>query len=607
MFIRATRTGTASDGSPRLTHRLVENQRRDGKVRQTTLLNLGRHFSIDRDAWPLLCERIEELLSGQSALGLEPLAPQLEAEARRITARLVQRQGVQSTAADWETVDVASVCDSDGRSVGVEHAALAALDMLGLPGLFDELGFNRRQRCCALANIIARMAHPGSERATNRWLRAVSATGELLGLDFGSVSDMALYRASDLLLSHQKRIEEHVFGTAQTLFDLAPTITLYDLTNTFYEGQAAGQPKAQRGHSKEGRTDAPLLTLGLVLDASGFVRRSSVFPGNVTEATTLGTMLESLGASREGVVIMDRGIATKANLVWLRDNGYRYLVVSRDNTRVFDADKATTTVLTASRETVDVYIEEVVCEAQDARNYQEVLLRCHSEARAKKEKGILDRFQKRFEDALAALHEGLSKPRTRKGLDSVARRIGRLQKANARVAQHYEITVTPDDEGNKAVAVSWTLKPVEGTMMSHPGVYCLRSNILDWDGETLWRTYMTLTDVEAVFRSLKSELGLRPIFHHKPHRADGHLFISVLAYQAVQVLRTRLKRAGCHDNWTTLRNALRPLQRTTTTFTRNDGRTLHLRKTALPDDQQAVIYHAMGVTPPPRNVRKTVV
>ena len=444
MFIRATRTGTASDGSPRLTHRLVENQRRDGKVRQTTLLNLGRHFSIDRKAWPLLCERIKELLSGQSALGLEPLAPQCEAEARRITARLLQRQGEETTGADWETLDVASVCDSDGRCVGVEHAALAALDMLGLPGLFDELGFNRRQRCCALANIIARMAHPGSERATNRWLRATSATGELLGLDFGSVSDMALYRASDLLLFHQKRIEEHVFGTAQTLFDLAPTITLYDLTNTFYEGQAAGQPKAQRGHSKEGRTDAPLLTLGLVLDASGFVRRSSVFAGNITEATTLGAMLESLGASREGVIIMDRGIATKANLAWLRDNGYRYLVVSRDSTRVFDADKAATTVTTASRETVDIYIEEVVCEEQDARSYREVLLRCHSEARAKKEKGILDRFQKRFEEALAALHEGLSKPRTRKGLDSIQRRIGRLQKANSRVAQHYEITLTPE-------------------------------------------------------------------------------------------------------------------------------------------------------------------
>ncbi len=118
-------------------------------------------------------------------------------------------------------------------------------------------------------------------------------------------------------------------------------------------------------------------------------------------------------------------------------------------------------------------------------------------------------------------------------------------------------------------------------MMSHPGVYALRTNILDWDAASLWKTYVTLTDVEAVFRSLKSELGLRPIFHHKQHRADGHLFISVLAYQAVQVLRARLKKAGACDSWTTLRQALTPLQRTTTSFSRKGGGTLHVRKTHL--------------------------
>ena len=178
-------------------------------------------------------------------------------------------------------------------------------------------------------------------------------------------------------------------------------------------------------------------------------------------------------------------------------------------------------------------------EEEDGRPYQEVLLRCFSRARESKESGILKRFRKRFEDALTALHEGLSKPRTRKGLDYVQRRIGRLQKANSKVAQHYEVTVTPDDTGTRAIAVSWTLKPIRGSMMSHPGVYALRTNILDLDAERLWKTYVTLTDIEAVFRSLKSELGLRPIFHHKQHRADGHLFISVLAYQAVQVLRAR--------------------------------------------------------------------
>ena len=298
---------------------------------------------------------------------------------------------------------------------------------------------------------------------------------------------------------------------------------------------------------------------------------------------------------------------TKANLAWLRREGYRYLVVSRDATRVFDATRQATRVVTSSRGTVDVYTEEAGCEEDDGTPYREFLLRCHSAARETKERGILERFRKRFEEGLRDLHESLSRPRTRKGLDHVQRRIGRLEKANARVARHYEITVTPDDEGKKALAVSWSLKAIEGSMMSHPGVYCLRSNILDLDAETLWRTYVTLTDVESVFRSLKSELGLRPIFHHKQRRADGHLFISVIAYQAVQLLRTRMKRAGASDNWTSIRHALRSLQRTTTTFTRKDGRTLHVRKTTLADDQQAVIYHAMGITAPPRNVRKTVV
>ena len=206
-----------------------------------------------------------------------PPDPGIEAEARKIAARLLERQGGETPDGDWENVDIASAADSDGRSAGIEHAALAALDMLGLPELLDGLGFNRRQRCCALATIAARMAAPGSERATNRWLRRTSALGELLGIDFGALSDMALYRASDRLLGHQKKIEDHLFARAQSLFDFAPTIALYDLTNTYYEGQAADQPKAKRGHSKEGRTDCPLLTLGLVLDTSGFVRRSRVF------------------------------------------------------------------------------------------------------------------------------------------------------------------------------------------------------------------------------------------------------------------------------------------------------------------------------------------
>ena len=167
-----------------------------------------------------------------------------------------------------------------------------------------------------------------------------------------------------------RTIEEHLFSRAQSLFAFCPTVTLYDLTNTFYEGQAASQPKAQRGHSKERRSDCPLLSLGLVLDASGFVRRSRVFAGNVTEHRTLAQMLDDLGTPQGAVVVMDGGIATEDNLHWLRANGYHYLVVSRHAKRVFDSDE-TQAITTASNDQVTVYKQQVTREVADGDDYEE--------------------------------------------------------------------------------------------------------------------------------------------------------------------------------------------------------------------------------------------
>ena len=197
----------------------------------------------------------------------------------------------------------------------------------------------------------------------------------------------------------------------------------------------------------------------------------------------------------------------------------------------------------------------------------EVRLYCYSEERAKKERGIAERFARRFEQGLSALHEGLSRPRTQKQLDRVWQRIGRMQEKSRGAGQHYDIEVTADESGEKAVSVTWTRKPVDGSMITHPGVYCLRSNAIETSEETLWRTYTLLTDLEAVFRSLKSELGLRPMYHHKPLRAEGHLFITVIAYQLVQVIRKRLAERGprsCRSaRWTTLRRTLAGRQRAT--------------------------------------------
>ena len=601
MFVRRTQTRRSDSGETYHTHRLVRSERVGGKVRQRTLLNLGRHFDIEREHWPLLCVRVGEALSGQAAL-LADCPPAVEREAQRIAAQLIARGAApagDAAARDIQAVDVDSLELARPRGVGAERVGLWALERVGLPALLRELGIGRALRAAALGSIVGRMAFPASERATMRWLRERSGLGELLDVDFETMGAMQLYRASDALMAHREAIESHLFDRAMGLFDLRPTVTLYDLTNTFFEGGAKGQPLARRGHSKEKRGDCPLLTLGLVLDAGGFVRRSRVFAGNVEEAETLAGMLEALSAPKGALVVMDRGVATEDSVAWLRAEGYRYVVVSRERRRRFDA-AAAVPVETRSKQTVRLH-KEVSEDSGETRLY------CYSEERAKKERGIVERFAKRFEKELALLDEGLSRPRTRKRLEHVWRRIGRLSENSRGVAQHYDIRVAADAAGEKAVAVTWTRRAVEGSMATHPGVYCLRSSEADWDEETLWRTYVTLTDLEAVFRSLKSELGLRPIYHHKPLRAEGHLFITVVAYQLVQIVRKRLRERGEHASWTTLRRVLAGQQRVTATFRRADGRALHVRKATRAEPRQLAIYAALGVDPSPGGVQKTIV
>ena len=602
MFIR--RTPTRSSREAYFTFRLVRAERAGSKVRQRTLLNLGRHFDVPQHHWPLLCQRIDDILAGQ--LPLPPgRPPALEAHAQRIAAQLLAHERVGTSASpprrghDLQYVDVDSLELIRPRSVGVEHVALWAIDQLGLRTLFDELGLGASMSTAAIGSIIARMARPGSERATRRWLGQRSALGELLEVDFATMGAMRLYRASDALMAHRQAIEHHLFDRAMGLFDLHPTVTLYDLSNTYFEGEARRQPKARRGHAKDKRCDCPLLTLGLVLDASGFVRRSQVFSGNVREHHTLAEMLDALQAPRAVLVVMDRGIATEDRIRWLRNQGYRYLVVSRERTRHFNAETARR-IENASRN--GVYLHKVLSD-----DGQEVRLYCFSEERAAKERGIAERFARRFESALAQLSEGLSRPRTQKRPDKVWQRIGRLQEQSRGIAQHYDVEVDTDESGQRATSVRFTRRTRPGTMMTHPGVYCLRSSETDWDETTLWRTYVTLTDLEAVFRSLKSELGLRPIYHHKAIRADGHLFITVIAYQVVQVIRTRLRQAGETASWTTLRRILEGQQRITATFRRADGRTLHVRKATRAEPSQQAIYDALGIDGAPGGIRKTLV
>lgn len=602
MFVRRTQTRTTTSGETYFTYRLVRAERVGGKVRQVTLLNLGRHFELPATDWPLFCSRLRELMSGQSVLMAIEVPDGVEAAAQRYAALLQPRAPAVAPAeplvvasaksAEPSWVDADSLELLDARSVAVESLALHAIRTLKIDESLKAAGFNSVELGAAIGLIVARMAHPASERQTLRWLQQRSSLGELLGYDFGRLNLTRLYRVGDALIGSQKKVETALHARLSEVLGVDDTIALYDLTNTYFEGLSEGNPLARHGFSKEKRSDCALLTLGLVLDGQGFVRRSAVFAGNVGEAGTLQGMLEGLKAPTGALVIVDRGLVSAANLTWLKEKKYRYLVMTRERLPL----AGTARLQTAQGE--DLHWQRIVHEDGDVR------LICHSAQREAKETAMLQRQRSRLEARLDALRAGLTKPRGSKDPARLQRRIGRLLERYPGLAQHYVIEVILDDSGTLArdIKVDYHAQPRSRAEL--PGHYTLRTNDLTLDGEALWRTYIQLTDVESAFRSLKSELGLRPIHHQIDRRCKAHLWISVLAYQCVQFLRRRLKDAGIDNRWQTIRSTLSTQQRLTATFNAKDGGTLHVRKTTQPDAATKTIYNALKLEHQPGGVRR---
>ena len=611
MYIRRTTVNRHKDGKPYYTYRLVESVRTSKGVRQHTLLNLGTNFSCPRESWPDLASRIGEIISGQKQLF--PPASYLEYAAQRYSALIIQsknRAGGIDGDTDYRNVDISTLEFMRPRSIGIEHVAYEALRQLKLDKKLLELGLNKHQLCTAIGTVIGRMIEPGSELSTHYWLQHHTGLGELIGYNYESMKLTRMYQTSDILLKHKKELEVHLYERQCSIFQFEETITLYDLTNTYFEGSGKYNALAAHGHSKEKRTDCPLVTLGLVLDSSGFPIRSSVFSGNASEPQTLAEMIKGLKGSpqtestqqqlfkqRKPTIVMDAGIATEENINWLKKEQYHYLVVSRKRHREF-SDKEAVVVKTDKDCTVKAYkkINDKTGEGE---------LYCHSTRREDKERAIYNRFSTRFEEALDKLNTGLHKKGCVKKYDKVLVGLGRLKQKYSRAAKNYRITIKKDNKTGNAVRITWELKESPNSTDSHPGVYCLRTNQHTWDEATLWRTYTMLTDLEAVFRSLKSELGLRPVFHQKTKRVSGHLFITLLAYHLIHTIRCQLKMKNIHSSWSDLRKQLKGQDRITVSMKCQNGETVHIRKSTRPEPRQQFIYDALGLSHyPGRTIKK---
>lgn len=362
----------------------------------------------------------------------------------------------------------------------------------------------------------------------------------------------------------------------------AEIVTLYDLTNTYFEGESNGNDYGAYGHSKEKRKDCKLVTLALVLDASGFPKKSHIFKGNIAEAGTLQSMLEKI-SNKKAVVVMDAGIATEANITWLNDNDYKYLVISRKRNQSL-ADIEGVVVKDDPENKITTFL---------LKNDQEAELYCHSQGVEKRSGKILEKYINRFEEELQKIANGLQKKTGTKKYDIILQRIGRIKEKYSMVARQFDIKITADDTKAKVTAISWENTPEK--QHKSPGIYCIRTNQIELNNQQIWNTYRMLNDIEEAFGTLKTDLGLRPIFHQTTDRISGHIFISVLAYHILHSVRYQLKLSNINDSWQTIMFKLSTHYRITTSLQQKNAKPIHIRKSTRANPEQLKIYRACNI------------
>ena len=601
MYIIKTVSKSKKDSTKKYyTYRLMESLRVGDKVKKITLLNLGSDFNIEQKEWANFSKRIDDIINKTPSLfefdkDLESLAQQYAT--KLILSKAKKQPSTKENEDDiYREIDTTSIDNSDSKDIGCEHIIYETIKELELNSKLKELGFTIVQLNSAIGTIVAKMINPSSDIKTYRWLCNKSGINELLDCDFNKISSSNIYRVADKLYEHKERLEKHLYEKQKQIFDYEQTITLYDLTNTYFEGGAKGTPKAKRGRSKEKRSDAPLVTLAVMLDSSGFVRKSEIFDGNIGEATTFTQMLDKLAVpkkdknlfSKKSLVVMDAGIASQANIDYLIEQGYEYIVVSRKKDKEFDEQKAVPVKLDINEKTIVRAVKVINQETK------EVELFVHSKAKEAKEQAMQTRVQNIFIEKIQYLKDGLPLKRRTKEYEKVLIRIGRLKEKYSSVAQYYNIDVKKDPNSKNAIDITWEEKKSLEDKTALNGVYCLRSNCTDMDEKTMWKTYTTLTDLEAVFRSLKTDLGLRPIFHQKQSRVDGHLFITLLAYSILHTVRYKLKQNRIHHSWDRIKEILDTTHRVTTSMKCKDGTTLYVRQSELLNEEQKEIYNILG-------------
>jgi len=597
------------------TLQLLESYRNaEGKSRHRVVVSLG-DVDVPRALWRSVSDGVQLRLTGQLGLtALEPaVAEWVDWVVARIESRDQHRRGRSCADTCIDGVLVGRVQHTRHRSLGPELLGLHAWDQLGMPDLLDILGFNRAQRDAAAVSAINRLSCPVSENKLPMWVRRSSLV-DLLGEPVGRVRRDRFYRVSDRLLAHQRQIESHLRRAQARHFALNRTLVLYDLTNSHFEGAGRSNPKARHGANKQKRFDCVQITVGMVFDEYGFGLAHKTFAGNRSESTTLVEMVAEMDKMTEQdetfasllppTVVVDAGLATKANLKELRQRGYEYLVNETRKNREQYAELFTEQALFEpvsdrdGRTSVQVRRIEVPTpeSGQEGARDKEYLVLCRSAERREKELAIRSRAEDRFLEAIQKLAQRLENGKL-KNPTKIDQAIGRLRQRGSRVSGFYEVWAEPNptdpgtDTKMRGSVLKWRrCQDAYALGDELMGCYVLRTTREDLEPERVWQVYTTLSKAEDGFRALKSDLGLRPNPHRTEDRADAHVFITVLAYHLQCFILETLARAGDRRSWNTLRGILQTHQYATVVMPTRAGTTYLVRKPGEPEECHRQIY-----------------
>jgi len=602
-------------------YRLVESYRdANNYIRHKTIVTAGfiDHFTADELIF--IQKHITDRVYGKPILMVHDAELPLLEYADELYHKALKDKKVDAKIdpeKDMAHVDLNTLQHPDAKEFGGEWLCFQALKQLKMDSFLLEKKWSDQSIQLAMTQIISRAVFPASENKTSKWIVENSSICELTGFPIEKITKDKLYKSALDLFEIKDELEQFLSKKTNELFDIQDTIYLFDITNTYFEGQKRKSSIADFGRSKEKRSDAKIVVLAAVVNLEGFLKYSNIFQGNMADCKTLSNMIDNLKTgssltSEKALIVFDAGIATAENKAMVVAKGYDYVCVSRTKPSNYKTKNEIPTIIYDSKNQKIAINEVEITPKKTAKNdvpKQETscTYKVKSDFKAMKERSMNIKFRQRFEDELQKLTNGIHKKSGIKTQEKVQQKIGRIKQRFPSIARHFDINTTLDQEKINIINIDWNQNKNAEIKTNEQGVYFLQTSLTNKDEATIWKIYNSLREIESTFRTLKTDLDLRPIYHKNDDASMAHLYLGLLGYWLVNTIRHQLKSKKINHDWKEILRISSTQKLVTTTIEDSDKNIITIKKCSEPNTKLLELHQALKYKSKPFRMKKFVV